>query len=49
MLLIGDLLLFGVVNVVNGFGVEVGKLLVFSDCIVKVVFIGEIIMGWLIM
>lgn len=47
--LIGDLLLLGVLNVVNGFGFEVGKLLVFSLCILKIVFIGEILIGWLIM
>lgn len=49
MEVIGDLLFKGVFNVVNGFGVEVGKLLVFNLCIVKIVFIGEIIIGWLIM
>lgn len=45
MEIIGDLLLLGVLNVVNGFGREVGEVLVISKCIVKIVFIGLILVG----
>src|ERR1700680_1705708 len=47
--LIGDLLPDGVVNVVNGFGVEAGKPLASSDRIAKVSFTGETTTGRLIM
>ncbi|MFC7343530.1 aldehyde dehydrogenase [Saccharopolyspora griseoalba] len=46
---IGDLLPAGVLNVVNGFGVEVGKPLASSDRISKVAFTGETTTGRLIM
>lgn len=42
---IGDLLLVGVLNVVNGYGKEVGEVLVISIWIVKIVFIGLIFVG----
>ena len=47
--LIGDLLPPGVVNVVNGFGVEAGKPLASSSRIAKVAFTGETTTGRLIM
>ncbi|GAA2344248.1 aldehyde dehydrogenase family protein [Saccharopolyspora halophila] len=47
--IIGDLLPPGVLNVVNGFGVEVGKPLAASDRISKVAFTGETTTGRLIM
>jgi len=47
--LIGDLLPPGVVNVVNGFGVEAGKPLASSNRIAKVAFTGETTTGRLIM
>ncbi|WLR50785.1 aldehyde dehydrogenase family protein [Bacillus tianshenii] len=47
--LIGDLLPAGVVNVVNGFGVEAGKPLASSDRISKIAFTGETTTGRLIM
>lgn len=46
--LIGDLFLVGVFNVVQGFGKEVGEVLVISKCIVKLVFIGFMLVGWYI-
>ena len=49
MSLIGDLLPPGVVNVVNGFGVEAGKPLASSDRIAKIAFTGETTTGRLIM
>lgn len=49
MELIGDLLPAGVVNVVHGFGVEVGKPLAQSDRVAKVAFTGETTTGRLIM
>ena len=49
MELIGDLLPPGVLNVVNGFGVEAGKPLASSDRIAKVAFTGETTTGRLIM
>jgi aldehyde dehydrogenase len=49
MSLIGDLLPAGVVNVVNGFGVEAGKPLASSDRIGKIAFTGETTTGRLIM
>jgi aldehyde dehydrogenase len=49
MSLIADLLPAGVVNVVNGFGVEAGKPLASSDRIAKVSFTGETTTGRLIM
>jgi aldehyde dehydrogenase len=49
MSLIGDLLPAGVVNVVNGFGVEAGKPLASSNRIAKVAFTGETTTGRLIM
>ena len=49
MSLIGDLLPAGVVNVVNGFGVEAGKPLASSNRIGKVAFTGETTTGRLIM
>ncbi|MDQ2626304.1 MAG: aldehyde dehydrogenase family protein, partial [Actinomycetota bacterium] len=49
MSLIGDLLPAGVVNVVNGFGVEAGKPLACSDRIAKIGFTGETTTGRLIM
>jgi aldehyde dehydrogenase len=47
--LIGDLLPAGVVNVVNGFGVEAGKPLASSSRVAKVAFTGETTTGRLIM
>ncbi len=47
--LIGDLLPPGVVNVVNGFGVEAGKPLAASPRVAKVAFTGETTTGRLIM
>jgi len=49
MELIGDLLPAGVVNVVNGFGVEAGKPLASSPRIAKIAFTGETTTGRLIM
>jgi aldehyde dehydrogenase len=49
MSLIGDLLPAGVVNVVNGFGVEAGKPLASSKRIGKIAFTGETTTGRLIM
>ena len=49
MSLIGDLLPDGVVNVVNGFGVEAGKPLASSNRIAKIAFTGETTTGRLIM
>jgi aldehyde dehydrogenase len=49
MELIGDLLPPGVVNVVNGFGVEAGKPLASSNRVSKVAFTGETTTGRLIM
>ena len=49
MELIGDLLPPGVVNVVNGFGIEAGKPLASSPRIAKVAFTGETTTGRLIM
>src|SRR5690242_7516376 len=46
---IGDLLPAGVLNVVNGFGVETGKPLASSDRIAKIAFTGETTTGRLIM
>ncbi len=47
--LIGDLLPPGVVNIVNGFGVEAGKPLASSPRIAKIAFTGETTTGRLIM
>ena len=47
--LIGDLLPPGVVNIVNGFGVEAGKPLASSNRIAKIAFTGETTTGRLIM
>lgn len=47
--LIGDLLPPGVVNIVNGFGVEAGKPLASSNRVAKVAFTGETTTGRLIM
>jgi aldehyde dehydrogenase len=47
--LIGDLLPPGVVNIVNGFGVEAGKPLASSSRIAKIAFTGETTTGRLIM
>src|SRR6202012_3051375 len=47
--LIADLLPAGVVNVVNGFGVEAGKPLASSSRIAKIAFTGETTTGRLIM
>ena len=47
--LIGDLLPAGVINVVNGFGVEAGKPLASSPRVKKVAFTGETTTGRLIM
>jgi len=47
--LIGDLLPPGVLNIVNGFGVEAGKLLASSPRIAKIAFTGETSTGRLIM
>jgi aldehyde dehydrogenase len=49
MELVGDLLPAGVVNVVNGFGVEAGKPLASSSRIAKIGFTGETTTGRLIM
>ncbi len=49
MKLIGDLLPPGVVNVVNGFGIEAGKPLASSKRVAKVAFTGETTTGRLIM
>ncbi len=49
MEIIGDLLPPGVVNVVNGFGVEAGKPLASSPRIAKIAFTGETTTGRLIM
>ena len=49
MTLIGDLLPDGVVNVVNGFGVEAGKPLASNPRIAKIAFTGETTTGRLIM
>lgn len=49
MEIIGDLLPAGVLNVVNGFGVEAGKPLASSERIAKVAFTGETTTGSLIM
>jgi len=49
MELVGDLLPPGVLNVVNGFGVEAGKPLASSSRIAKVAFTGETTTGRLIM
>jgi aldehyde dehydrogenase len=49
MELIGDLIPPGVVNVVNGFGIEAGKPLASSPRIAKVAFTGETTTGRLIM
>jgi aldehyde dehydrogenase len=47
--IIGDLLPAGVVNIVNGFGVEAGKPLASSNRIAKIAFTGETTTGRLIM
>jgi aldehyde dehydrogenase len=47
--IIGDLLPEGVLNIVNGFGVEAGKPLASSDRVSKVAFTGETTTGRLIM
>jgi aldehyde dehydrogenase len=47
--LIGDLIPAGVLNVVNGFGVEAGKPLASSNRIAKIAFTGETTTGRLIM
>ena len=47
--IIGDLLPDGVLNVVNGFGVEAGKPLASSNRIKKIAFTGETTTGRLIM
>ncbi len=49
MELIGDLIPPGVVNVVNGFGIEAGKPLASSNRIAKIAFTGETTTGRLIM
>ena len=49
MELIGDLLPAGVLNVVNGFGLEAGKPLAQSKRIAKIAFTGETTTGRLIM
>ncbi|MEQ8273065.1 MAG: aldehyde dehydrogenase family protein [Deltaproteobacteria bacterium] len=49
MQLVGDLLPPGVLNVVNGFGVEAGKPLATSNRIAKIAFTGETTTGRLIM
>jgi aldehyde dehydrogenase len=46
---IGDLLPAGVLNVVNGFGIEAGKPLATSNRVAKVAFTGETTTGRLIM
>lgn len=45
MELIGDLFLVGMINIVNGFGKEVGEVFVISKWIVKIVFMGLILVG----
>lgn len=47
--LIGDILPAGVLNIVNGFGLEAGKPLASSDRIAKIAFTGETSTGRLIM
>ena len=47
--LIGDLLPPGVLNIVNGFGLEAGKPLASSSRIAKIAFTGETTTGRLIM
>ena len=47
--IVGDLLPEGVLNIVNGFGVEAGKPLASSDRVAKVAFTGETTTGRLIM
>ena len=47
--LVGDLLPPGVLNIVNGFGIEAGKPLASSDRVAKVAFTGETTTGRLIM
>nr|WP_090885961.1 aldehyde dehydrogenase [Evansella caseinilytica] len=49
MELIGDLLPPGVINIVNGFGIEAGKPLASSNRIAKIAFTGETTTGKLIM
>jgi aldehyde dehydrogenase len=49
MSLIGDLIPAGVLNIVNGFGVEAGKPLASSNRVAKVAFTGETTTGRLIM
>ncbi|KAA1421729.1 aldehyde dehydrogenase family protein [Nocardioides humilatus] len=49
MELVGDLLPAGVLNIVNGFGVEAGKPLASSSRVAKVAFTGETTTGRLIM
>jgi aldehyde dehydrogenase len=49
MELVGDLLPAGVLNIVNGFGVEAGKPLASSSRIAKIAFTGETTTGRLIM
>jgi aldehyde dehydrogenase len=49
MSVIGDLLPAGVLNIVNGFGVEAGKPLASSNRIAKIAFTGETTTGRLIM
>src|SRR5208282_5604401 len=49
MQLVGDLLPKGVLNVVNGFGLEAGKPLASSNRIAKIAFTGETTTGRLIM
>ncbi|MBW4331368.1 aldehyde dehydrogenase family protein [Stakelama sp. CBK3Z-3] len=49
MELVGDLLPDGVLNIVNGFGVEAGKPLASSNRIAKIAFTGETTTGRLIM
>jgi aldehyde dehydrogenase len=49
MEVIGDLLPAGVINVVNGFGLEAGKPLASSPRIAKIAFTGETTTGRLIM
>lgn len=49
MEIIGDLLPPGVVNIVNGFGVEEGKPLASSSRVAKIAFTGETTTGRLIM
>ncbi|MFZ3588472.1 aldehyde dehydrogenase [Bacillus sp. DJP31] len=49
MELIGDLLPAGVLNIVNGFGVEAGKPLASSSRVAKIAFTGETTTGRLIM